>query len=304
MEGSVKAFDINIRSRSYSPDDQDDVGWCFGLPRGITAEQWPLDPDNAYPLMHAFTIKVPEENRRHRPDQYAFALFGTSFDMNQNGGPEIIDLMKGTMAGNDPTSDDPILQAVWMHEQRRHERLIRLKDGMGCNYALIFLNSGEFYGPSCFPPDIPRHRSQFDLAPPRWLTEGTAAAVFASGQFKNCQKIFGGRPGHNLDYNRSLGQRQRLDDPNAGVPSRNQEADSVRPYTSPYVWNDKDELELCQWVRDLSPNHFGGTMWPAQNVPRFSDHYFEFEQLLGGFNFGDGHCQIDLDELVIDTTRF
>jgi hypothetical protein len=35
-------------------------GRCFGLPPGILPQQWPLDPRTGYPLVQAFTLRLPE----------------------------------------------------------------------------------------------------------------------------------------------------------------------------------------------------------------------------------------------------
>ena len=43
-------------------------GWCFGLPPGITPEQWPLDPNNGFPLNHGFTLLLPEDYRIYGPE--------------------------------------------------------------------------------------------------------------------------------------------------------------------------------------------------------------------------------------------
>ncbi|MET0173340.1 MAG: hypothetical protein ABW206_13155, partial [Agrobacterium vaccinii] len=52
----------------------------FGLPPGITREQWPLDPNNGYPLMHGFTLLLPENYRVHGPENVALSFFATAPD--------------------------------------------------------------------------------------------------------------------------------------------------------------------------------------------------------------------------------
>lgn len=60
----MKAYDLEIlpRPAERKPDCH---GWVFGLPPGITSEQWPLDPNNGSPLMHGFTLLLPDDYRVH-----------------------------------------------------------------------------------------------------------------------------------------------------------------------------------------------------------------------------------------------
>lgn len=47
----MNAYDIEIVNDAAHAGEANH-GWCFGLPPGIRPEQWPLDPDTGYPLMH------------------------------------------------------------------------------------------------------------------------------------------------------------------------------------------------------------------------------------------------------------
>ena len=38
----------------------------------------------------------------------------------------------------------------------------------------------------------------------------------------------------------------------------------------------------------------------AHPEPAFSSHYIEFEEVLGGFNFGSGCAQLDLEQMRFD----
>ncbi|MGC2917631.1 hypothetical protein ACPTJ9_32360, partial [Pseudomonas aeruginosa] len=51
------------------------LGWCVGLPPCIRPEQWQLDPDTGYPLMHGFTLVLPEDYRVHGPEFVALRIF-------------------------------------------------------------------------------------------------------------------------------------------------------------------------------------------------------------------------------------
>lgn len=46
--------------------------------------------------------------------------------------------------------------------------------------------------------------------------------------------------------------------------------------------------------------NIGGTMRPVQNTPKFSPFYIEFEQEMGGSNFGGGNAQLDFRDMKFD----
>ena len=48
-----RAYDLQMLDRPA--DRERDHGWVYGLPPGISSEQWPLDPVTGFPLMHGFT---------------------------------------------------------------------------------------------------------------------------------------------------------------------------------------------------------------------------------------------------------
>lgn len=54
------------------------------------------------------------------------------------------------------------------------------------------------------------------------------------------------------------------------------------------------------WLKQLKPNHIGGTMRPAQAAPNFSPYYIEFEEYFGGYNFGSGNAQLDFRDMKFD----
>ncbi|WP_242890364.1 hypothetical protein [Stenotrophomonas maltophilia] len=41
-------------------------------------------------------------------------------------------------------------------------------------------------------------------------------------------------------------------------------------------------------------------MQPQQGYPEFGPYYLEFEEGFGGFNFGGGNAQLDLQQMKID----
>ncbi|WP_247771805.1 hypothetical protein [Bradyrhizobium sp. 192] len=71
-----RAYDLQMLGRPV--DRARDQGWVFGLPPGITSAQWPLDPVTGYPLIHGFTLLLPEDYRVHGADIVALSFFATA----------------------------------------------------------------------------------------------------------------------------------------------------------------------------------------------------------------------------------
>jgi hypothetical protein len=92
--------------------------------------------------------------------------------------------------------------------------------------------------------------------------------------------------------------RVREGDPNVGKPPRDHllHKDELGDYVAPYSEAGK-ALDLA---RLESHNHFGGTMFPCQWTPKFSPTYLEIEEHFGGFNFGGGNGQLDLETMMFE----
>ena len=41
-------------------------------------------------------------------------------------------------------------------------------------------------------------------------------------------------------------------------------------------------------------------MYPVQGIPEFSPFYIEFEEVMGGCNFGGGNGQLDFRDMKFD----
>src|SRR5258708_30596307 len=105
----MKAYDIEMLTRSTDPARNH--GWCFGLPPGISQQQWPLDPANGHPLMHGFTLLLPEDYRVHGPDIVALSFFAIAPDHN-DGAPASVPGVADALASPDPPSDPDLLE-LW-----------------------------------------------------------------------------------------------------------------------------------------------------------------------------------------------
>ena len=103
-----------------------------------------------------------------------------------------------------------------------------------------------------------------------------------------------------MGWHRALRWTVRETDPNAGlVPEEDFDGEGT---TSGYVdpLDAKNDHEEREWVADLAPCHIGGTMRPAQNVPEMSPFRIGFEEWLGGYNFGAGNAQLDVQRMIFD----
>lgn len=78
----------------------------------------------------------------------------------------------------------------------------------------------------------------------------------------------------------------------------------VSGYQQPYYYEGGDpkaaNYREHDWTADHARGHIGDTMQPIQTTPRFSPYYVEFNEHLGGFNFGSGNCQLDFLNMQLD----
>ncbi|WP_244551393.1 hypothetical protein [Bradyrhizobium sp. Rc2d] len=159
-----------------------DHGWVYGLPPGITSEEWPLDPVSGYPLMHGFTLLLPEDYRVHGEDIVAVSFFATAPDHNDGGAPD------------DPEIREAVLALP------AHPRLSRMTDILDYEYAALLLTKAEYEGALATPP------APIALAAaerPRWLDVGGASAFFEAAPPYG-QKMFASAPRAALIENRAF----------------------------------------------------------------------------------------------------
>ncbi|MCT5734192.1 hypothetical protein LZM21_00555 [Pseudomonas aeruginosa] len=299
----MNAYDIEIVNDAAHAGEANH-GWCFGLPPGIRPEQWPLDPDTGYPLMHGFTLLLPEDYRVHGPEIVALSFFSLAPDQN-DGGPTSVDGIREMLI--DPPAQPPAeaeLRPFWEAGRNSHPRLHRMEDILGGAYALILLDAAEFSGAPCQAPALPAGNPLLaQTEPPQWLEAGSAGSFvpdWAEDDYYLLRAL-GGRPaaGHQQRY--PLRWTARAQDPNAGVvPSEYGDGG----YQLPHYWLDgkieRDNYREHPWVEGHLPNHIGGTMRPVQGVPEMSPFYVEFEEYLGGYNFGGGNAQLDFRDMRFD----
>ena len=328
-----RAYDIAILPAPADRASPDNHGWVFGLPPGIRPEQWPLDPVTGYPLMHGFTLLLPEDYRCHGPEIVAVSFFATAADQNDGGARAEKDMMAAVLGDAMPV--DARFRPFWRPSEARHPHLHRMTDILNYHYAVILLTQAEFDGPFCSPPVMPRDAIPMDSAqkklggsededgnvdwvygpvcsPPDWLAKGGARAAFegqggGQGGDDAWAESLMGRPEPGLAVNRALRRTPRIGDPNAGKPPREDwAADFVASGYQPPAYFEGDVIDAAHWrehdwAKNRPPIHIGGTMRPVQNIPDVSPYYIEFEEWFGGYNFGaGGNAQLDFKDMKFD----
>ncbi|QOG22523.1 MULTISPECIES: hypothetical protein [Bradyrhizobium] len=299
----AQAYNLELLHEEGRPGPESH-GWCFGLPPGISAEQWPLDPLTGYPLVHGLTLRLPPDYRCHGPDVTGLSFFGCCNEHSE-GGTSPDETIHATMTGAAAPAD-PRYLPFWTAVQNSHPRLHRMIDILDDNYAVILLTESELNGPLCRPPDTAAARALSCHAAPKWLEIGGARAFFdeligsTDPRKHYLPKVLGGAPDSKLAWSRGLRWRPRAVDPNAGkAPQDPFTGDKAAGYQQPYYYEGENYLDQA-WTKDHAPNHIGGTMRPTQATPRFSPFYLEFAEYLGGYNFGTGNCQLDFLNMKLD----
>ncbi len=311
------AYDIELLTAPPDRGAEDHHGWCYGLPPGLTPEQWPLDPITCYPLNHGFTLLLPEDYRIHGPEIVALSFFATAIGDGTNDSVRTLPEAKEAILGEgDEISGDPDLAEFRRLVAGKHPRLHYMQDLEYNYFAVILLTQDEFDGPLCQPPILRDNRFRDRYQAPDWLEMGSGYAFFRlnGGLWDpECEKyltrLFGEKPEKKPDWSRGLKWSRRASDPNAGKPPEEPAEGSRRVgYQSYFFWEDgivdNDHFRIYDWAKDHKLDHIGGTMRPAQATPAFSPYYIGFEEYLGGYNFaGNGCAQLDFRDMKFDWAR-
>ena len=298
------AYDLTLLKSPAQRGTAHDHGWCYGLPPGITASQWPLSPHDGFPMQPCFTLRLPEQYRAKGPDYVALAMFA---DQQHDEPDQVEAVAEYLVAETSKRPADPDLLPYWTYKQNRHPMEFRMTDIIDHHFAAIWLTETEFAGPFCEPPQLAGNRLLRNNPPPPWIEKGAARAAFdlQVGRYddvaalvrKPWYRLFGGIPeiGHHA-YGIAISLREG--DPNVGKPPRDRllHKNELGDYVAPY----SKEAEAFDLTPLSSRNHLGGTMFPSQWTQKFSPTYLEIEEHFGGFNFGGGNAQLDLETMEFD----
>jgi hypothetical protein len=290
----------------------DNHGWCFGLPPGISPSQWPLDPLTGYPLVHGFTLRLPEDYRCHGPDIAGLSFFASCIE-HSDGGTAPDEAVHAAMTDDDAPEDERY-RPLWEAARSGHPRLRRMTDILDDSFAVILLTQAKLDGPLCRPPDTRAARALSSHTAPRWIELGSGRTFFdwqvatslnRKAEDRALYRKFGAVPEARLDWSRALKWRPRASDPNAGkAPLDRFSTDQPSGYQQPRYYEGgivkAGYSRKHSWTADHAPDHIGGTMQPIQATPTFSPFYIEFEEYFGGYNFGGGNGQFDFLNLQLD----
>jgi hypothetical protein len=303
----TKAYNLALLHAEGGPTSH---GWCYGLPPGITPAQWPLDPQTGYPLVHGFTLRLPDDYRCHGPDIAGLSLFACCVE-HSDGGTSPDEAIQAAMTGAAAPEDERYLP-FWQAEQQSHPRLHRMTDTLGDSFAVILLSEAELGGRLCPLPDITAARELSRHRAPRWLAVGSGRTFLddqigttSASQRQSILKLFGGAPDARIDWSRALRWTARASDPNAGKAPEDFFATNKTSGYQPFYYYEggtikRENFREHAWAADHAHDHIGGTMRPVQATPRFSPFYVEFEEYFGGHNFGGGNCQLDFLNMQLD----
>lgn len=296
----TRAFDLKLEPQDtlamHARGPEWAGGWTLGLPPGITPAQWPLSPVFGHPLRHAFTLHLPPEYRKQGQQLVALSLFVDDQFEELDASDEISAFFDSPLS-SEPPADEELL-AFWTHRRGRHPRQHDMEDILGLRYTAIWLTQDEFDGPLCLPPTLAS--AHLDDAP-GWMTQSYAdyfpdAWLYTRDEQTSRQ---GAEAGCASGNSTALPIRAvvRHGDPNVGKPPRERESECRDSGYIP-AYSDKGvELDLGRWS-ELA--HLGGTMTPYQGYPDVGPYYLEFEESFGGFNFGGGNAQLDLEKMQLD----
>jgi hypothetical protein len=260
--------------------------------------------------VHAFTLRLPEDYRCHGPEIAGVSLFACCAE-HSDGGTSPDEAILEAMTAETPPQDARY-RPFWDARSAAHPRLSRMEDILDDSFAAILLTEDELNGPLCAVPETRAAQSVSSHKKPGWLARGSGRDFFdghvgASSVKANhwVYKTLGGVPEARLDWNRALRWSPRAVDPNAGkAPQDSFAGDKTAGYQQPHYYEGggvkAENFRKAEWTADHARDHIGGTMQPVQATPRFSPFYVEFEEYLGGHNFGGGNCQFDFLNMQLD----
>lgn len=132
-----------------------DAGWEHGLPPALTPAAWPRHRSNGLPLVHGFTIRLPEEFRAQGDDRVAISYFHPGESESYGATPALQDRISKIMTGElaPSSSDTPFWHALAEHVKTPQPNTQYLKDLLEHTHAIVWLTEAELAGPRCPRPE-------------------------------------------------------------------------------------------------------------------------------------------------------
>ena len=177
------------------------VGWLFGGPPGLTAEEWPRHARGGFPLAHGFTVELPTAYRVRKNTAgapYVALSFFHPGDAEANGyeaPPEVAEIFA------DPTADTPqdaFLAAVQAHARAladapSGERFVHVfDDSLEQTHAVVFHTEASYRSARTTLPPEAGPNELADLFPT--LQEGASPLYAVSASER--REVSLGRPLH------------------------------------------------------------------------------------------------------------
>ncbi len=128
------------------------AGWEHGLPPGIEPAQWPRHATNGLPLVHGFTIRVPEDLRVRGNDRVALSYFHPGESESYGPRPPLGGRIRAIMEGGPleaAEGDDPFFRALVDHVRADKARTQLFTDLLGHTHAIIWHTEAELNGTRC-----------------------------------------------------------------------------------------------------------------------------------------------------------
>jgi len=217
-----------------------EAGWEFGLPPGMTPEQWPRHQVSGLPLVHGFTLWIPEAYRVKGAELVGLSYFHPGETENDPALDPSLKARIDEVFRGGVLSDDEVGHAFWeglrAHGQAGHPAAIFFLDVLDNDHAVYWHTADAMRAPRCPRPDVGE------------LPEGLDGGVMG------------------------------LDD----------DVIASRPLT----WAVSGDVPYLQLGWPPHP-----VEWTPDDLrdAGFGDALLEIETEVGGANYGDGNCQIDLE---------
>lgn len=141
-----------MKTRWIVPGDGS-AGWQHGLPPSLTATTWPRHRWNGLPLVHGFTIRVPEELRVRGKERVALSYFHPGDAESYGPAAALRERIKAVIAGGalqGTEGEDPFFRALVDHVSAPAQANTQIfTDLLGHTHAIVWHTEAELGGARC-----------------------------------------------------------------------------------------------------------------------------------------------------------
>jgi hypothetical protein len=143
----IQAFDI------WTDDDAAEeaggrlrlpAGWAGPEGPGIDARMWPRSPRTGQPMVHCFTLYLPETYRRRGPDLVAVAVYQWEDEAYAKGPTPAVSAVQAGLPLTVDQSTDPFWREF--AQAQAHPQAQIADDGVASVLAMVWLNEQEYAG--------------------------------------------------------------------------------------------------------------------------------------------------------------